>query len=111
MIKPIVEIGNTADVKTSPLLLRITGDARREIQEVKNIRDLINKLSGSQNNSGEAVAAAVEGFQEELDRAQKSAIYFLARVDRIRVANQAALQKARNNLKGIVKDQVEGTDP
>jgi len=107
-IKPIIEVGSTANVKTSPLLLRITGDAKREIQEVKNIRDLINKLSGSQNNSGEAVAAVVEGFQQELDRAQTKAIEFLARVDRIRVANQAALQKARNNLQPIVKSEEEG---
>jgi Leucine-rich repeat (LRR) protein len=108
-IKPIIDIGNTSDVKISTSLNRITGNAKRELQEVKSIRDLINRLGVSQNNSEDAVDDAVEGFKMELERIQERAVAFLDRIDRIRVANHVSLQNTRSSLLQTVQSEKEGS--
>jgi hypothetical protein len=108
-IKPIISIGDTNTVRSNPAkLFFVTGDAKRELQEVKNIKDLIGRLSGSQNNSDTSVEDVKAGFQRELDKAFATARNFMDRIDRIRVSNHKSLQDARNGLNHVTKDQ-EGT--
>jgi hypothetical protein len=105
-IKPIISIGDSNTVKLNPAkMIFVTGDAKRELQEVKSIKDLIGRLSGSQNNSDTSVEDVKAGFQQELDKALATARDFMARIDRIRASNHKSLQDARRGLNHVTTDQ------